>query len=112
MSEAGYGTVPKPDTLEADHLIDLLKTNVNQMIVYATVDTYKLHWSHDFDTFFRALKEVGKMLEEHNGGKVPAVPMTYSCSTAPTSTVVRYVPIPSLPPRAESSTTAPTAPTD
>ena len=112
MSEAGYGTVLKPDTLEADHLIDLLKTSANQTIVYATVDTYKLHRSRDFNTFCRALKEVGKTLEERNGGKVPAVPTTYPRSTAPTSTAVRYVPIPSLPPRAESSTTASTAPTD
>jgi len=42
MAEAGYGTIAK-DTPEADHLIDLLKTNTNQTIVYATVDMYRLH---------------------------------------------------------------------
>jgi len=40
MAEAGYGTITK-DTPEADHLIDLLKANANQTIVYATVDTYR-----------------------------------------------------------------------
>jgi len=109
MAEAGYGTIMK-DTPEADHLIDLLKTNANQTIVYATVDTYHLHRTRDFDVFYKALKEVGKALEECNGGKVPAAP-THSRPNIPAS-VTRYIPTTSQPSRAEPPiTTTPSSAT-
>ena len=69
MTEAEYGTIMK-DTPKADHLIDLLKMNANQTIVYAAVDTYWLHRTRDLHAFCKVLKEVGKVLEEHNGGNV------------------------------------------
>ena len=61
--------------------------------------------------FYKALKEVGKALEERNGGKVPAAP-THSHPNIPAS-VTRYIPTTSQPFCAEppitttpSSTTA------
>lgn len=66
MAEAGYGTIAK-GAPETDHLIDFLKTNANQTIIYAAVDTHRLHKSRDFDVFCKALKEVGKALERMAG---------------------------------------------
>jgi len=54
------------------------------------MDTYRLHRTRDFDAFYKALKEVGKALEERNRGKVPTAP-THSCSNVP-APVTCYAP--------------------
>jgi hypothetical protein len=91
MSDAGYGLDIPRDTTEADHLIDLLRTNMNSCIVYTTEDTHQLHKSRDFDAYVKALKEVGKALESRNGGRVPAV-AAYSSTSSTQPPIPRYTP--------------------
>lgn len=79
-TEAEYTEV-KANTPEADHLIDLLKTNMNPTIVYTTEDSRNMTKTRDYNAFVRALKDVGKAVETRYGGKVP--PRTTTRSAAP-----------------------------
>ena len=84
----------KKDTPEADHLINLLKVNMNRTIVYATEDSQDMMKMRDYTAFIKALKEVGKAVESHYDGKVPT----------PVPAAPLIPPITSPPPRPVSQT--------
>ncbi|KAF8834030.1 hypothetical protein BDN67DRAFT_985623 [Paxillus ammoniavirescens] len=92
MSDTGYSLEVSKDTTEADHLIDLLHTNMNSRIVHTAEDTHQLHKSRDFDAYVKALKDVGKALESRNGGRVPTIAAYSSSSSSAQPPIPRYTP--------------------
>ena len=59
VAEAKYTDVKK-DSPEADHLIDVLKVNMNPTIVHATKDNHDMVAMQDYQGFCSALKKTGK----------------------------------------------------
>ena len=86
LSDAGYPATILPNTPEADHLIDVLKNNMNPAIVHATEDSFRMHKTRDLNAFVASLRETGKSQESRYGGRVPPVstnrpPTVYVCPT-------------------------------
>ena len=104
VAEAKYTDVKK-DSPEADHLIDVLKANMNPTIVHATEDNHDMVATRDYQEFCSALKKTGKRIEGRHGGKVPPTPFT---STNRPATVPRYTqPTPHPLPLRDAPTNAP-----
>lgn len=83
LSDARYSTIKK-DTPEVDHLIDVLKMNMNSMIIHTTEDSFRMHKTRDYNAFAASLKEAGKSMESCHGGRVPSTPSSMAHPTTTT----------------------------
>ena len=69
------------NTLEADHLINVLKMNMNPVIVHTMENSFCMYKTCDFKAFMTLVKEMGKLMESHYEGRVPPILGATLCPT-------------------------------